>query len=94
MSDEGAIGDPNNSGQDTSDSDDWRTVIPEQFRDWTEVQEAPDLETYFKSVGELRSLQGRSLVIPTEERPCFAAQIWHVADAMPSGEPVEWWGLT
>ena len=65
----GAIGDPNNSGQDTSDSDppDWRAALPEQVRGWNEVQEAPDAETFYKGVGEMRSRLGRSLVIPTDE---------------------------
>lgn len=55
---------------------DWRATLPEGVRDWQEVKDSPDAETFYKQVGDMRSRLGRSVTIPgedagTEQRQAF-----------------------
>jgi hypothetical protein len=66
--DGGGDGDPSGGAPDgAAGGGDWRSNLPESVREWQEAQTAPDADTFYKSLGDMRSQLGRSLTIPTNE---------------------------
>ena len=45
-------------------ADDWRLSLPENMQQWDEVKNASDADTFYKQVGDMRSMIGRSLQVP------------------------------
>lgn len=46
---------------------DWKTLVPEYGREFQEVKDAKDFDSFFKQYDQLRSYQGQSVRIPGED---------------------------
>lgn len=48
----------------TIPDDNWYSALPEEVQQWQEVQNSPDPATFFKQMGDMRSMIGRSIRPP------------------------------
>lgn len=55
---------------------DWRTALPEQVQQWDEVKNATDADAFYSNMGDMRSMIGRSLQIPSTDAGAEAQQAY------------------
>lgn len=51
----------------TPDNQDWRSSLPESVQAWEETKTSADADSFFSQMGEMRSMIGRSLQVPSED---------------------------
>ena len=52
----------------------WYDLLPEDVRTWDEVKNSPDSDTFFKQMGDMRSMIGRSVQVPGPDASAEARQ--------------------
>jgi len=70
----------------TQTQTDWRESLPEQVRDWSEVQNADSSDVFWQRMGDQRKHIGNSIRIPTEDASTedWAAFNQKIQDRVPS----------
>lgn len=94
---QGAEGDSFAQGvQNSGQAGSWQDSLPESVRDWDEVKNSDSAEKFFDQVGNMRSLMGRSIRIPTadagdEALAAFKEKLMDVDGVMMSPDGTESW---
>ncbi len=65
--DDGKPGEVSQPGQPSEGTPDWKSLVPEYGREYAEVANAADFETFFKDYDNLRSFRGQAIRIPGED---------------------------
>lgn len=64
-------GDPSpatdNATTPATDVQDWRSSLPESVQAWEETKTSADADSFYNQMGEMRSMIGRSLQVPSED---------------------------
>lgn len=48
-------------------NDNWRDMLPDEIKDWNEVKEAKDADSFWNQMQNMRSFMGQSIRIPGED---------------------------
>ena len=54
----------------------WYSGLPQEVQAWSEVQNAPDQDTFFKQMSDMRSMIGRSVQVPGPDASAEARQAY------------------